>query len=170
MKEQGKIPPDQTNKEEVDSTWKRIQSNDSKDDQSLGNRTEKIQQTFNKDLEELNSKQTMMNNTINGIKNSLEVINSRITEGEEQISDLEDKIGEKTTSEQNKEKRMKRIEDNLRNIWDNVKGTNIWIIGVPEEKEKKKGSEKIFEEIIVENVPNMGKEILNQAQEVQRIP
>ena len=64
-----------------------------------------------------------------------------------------------TASEQNKEKRMKRIGDSLRELWDNIKHTNIRIIGVPEEEEKKKGSEKIFEEIIVENFPNMGKEI-----------
>ena len=64
---------------------------------------------------------------------------------------------------------MKRIEDNLRDLWDNIKCTNIRIIGVPEE-EKKKGTEKIFEEIIVENSPNMGKEIVNQVQEAQRVP
>ena len=64
-----------------------------------------------------------------------------------------------TAKEQNKEKRMKRIEDNLRDLWDNTKRTNIQIIGVPKEEEKKKGSEKIFEEIIVENFLNMGKEI-----------
>ena len=74
-----------------------------------------------------------------------------------------------TTAEQNKEKRMKRIEDSLRDIWDNFKRTNIRIIGVPEEEEKKKGTEKIFEEIIVENFPNMGKEIVNQVQEAQRV-
>ena len=104
----------------------------------------------------------MMNNTINEIKNSLEGINSRITEAEERISDLEDKIVEITAAEQTKEKRIKRIEDSLRDLWDNIKHTNIRIIGVPEEKEKKKGSEKIFEEIIVENFPIMGKEIVNQ--------
>ena len=65
-----------------------------------------------------------------------------------------------TTAEQNKENRMKRIEDSLRDLWDNIKHTNIQIIGVPEEEEKKKSSEKIFEEIIVENFPNMGKEML----------
>ena len=92
------------------------------------------------------------------------------TEAEEWKSDLEDKIVEITTTEQNKEKRMKRIEDNLRDLWDNIKHTNIRITGVPEEEEKKKGTEKIFEEIIVENFPNMGKEIVNQAQEAQRIP
>ena len=64
-----------------------------------------------------------------------------------------------TTTEQNKEKRMKRIEDSLRDLWDNIKCTSIRIIGVKEE-EKKKGTEKILEEIIVENFPNMGKEIV----------
>ena len=53
---------------------------------------------------------------------------------------------------------MKRIEDSLRDLWDNFKRTNIRIIGVPEEEEKKKRSEKIFEEITVEHFPNMGKE------------
>ena len=64
------------------------------------------------------------------------------------------------TTEQNKNKRMKRIEDSLRDLWDNIKHANIRIIGVPEEEEKKKGTEKIFEVIIVENFPNMGKEIV----------
>ena len=72
-----------------------------------------------------------------------------------------------TTAEQNKEKRMKRIEDSLRDLWENIKHTNIRIIRVPEEQEQKKGTEKIFEEIIVENFPNMGKEIVNQVQEAQ---
>ena len=84
--------------------------------QNPGNRMEKIQEMFNKDLEELKTKQTMMNNTINEIKNSLEGINSRITEAEELINDLEDKRVEITTTEQNKEKRMKRIEDRLRDL------------------------------------------------------
>ena len=75
-----------------------------------------------------------------------------------------------TTAEQNKEKTMKRIEGSLRDLWDNIKHTNIQIIGVPEEEEEKKASEKIFEEIIVENFPNMGNEIVNQVQEVQRVP
>ena len=64
---------------------------------------------------------------------------------------------------------MKRTEDSLRDVWDNIKHTNIRIIGVPEE-EKRKGTEKIFQEIIVKNFPNMGKEIVNQVQEAQRVP
>ena len=75
-----------------------------------------------------------------------------------------------TAREQNKEKRMKRIEDSLRDHWDNIKRTNIRIRGVPEEEEKKKRTEKIFEKIIVENFPNIGKEIVNQVQEAQRVP
>jgi len=59
---------------------------------------------------------------------------------------------------------MKRAKDNLRHLWDHIKCTNIQIIGVPEEEEKKKGYEKIFEEIIVENFPNMEKKIVNQVQ------
>ena len=76
----------------------------------------------------------MMNNTINEIKNSLGV-NSRITEAEGRISDLEGKIVEITSREQNKEKIMKRTEDTLREFWDNIKCTNIQIIGAPEEEE-----------------------------------
>ena len=74
-----------------------------------------------------------------------------------------------TSEEQNKVKRIKRTEDSLRDFWDHIKCTNILIIGVPEE-EKKKGYEKIFEEIIVEKFPNLKKEIVNQVQEAQRVP
>ena len=62
---------------------------------------------------------------------------------------------------------MKRIKDSLRDLWDKTK---IRIIGVQEEEEKKKGTEKIFEKIIVENFPNMGKEIVNQLQEAHGVP
>ena len=65
---------------------------------------------------------------------------------------------------------MKRNEDNLRHLWDNVKCPKIRIIGVPKEEDKKKDHEKILEEIIVENFPKMGKEIVTQVQETQRVP
>ena len=74
------------------------------------------------------------------------------------------------SEEQNKVKRMTRTEEILRDLGDNIKCTSVWIIGVPEEEEKKKGYEKFFEEIIVENFPNMEKEIVNQVQEAQRVP
>ena len=110
-----------------------------------------------------------MNNTITEKKITLQGINSRINEAGERISDLEDKIVEFTATEQNKEKRMKRNDDSLRDFCNNIKHTNIRTIGMPEE-EREKGPEKIFEEIIVENFPNMGKEIVTQVQEVQRVP
>ena len=78
-----------------------------------------------------------MNRTITERKNTLEGINSRITEAEERISDLEDRMVEFTAVEQNKEKRMKRNEDSLRDLWDNIKHTNICIIGVPKGEERK---------------------------------
>ena len=74
-----------------------------------------------------------------------------------------------TSEEQNKIKRMERTEDSLRDLKDNIKHTNIQIRGVPEE-EKKKGYKKIFEEIIVENFPNMEKEIINQVRAALRVP
>ena len=62
-----------------------------------------------------------------------------------------------TSEEQNKVKRMKRTGDDLRDLRDNIKRTNIRITGIPEEEEKKKGYEKILEEVIVENSPQHGK-------------
>ena len=135
---------------------------------NLENKMEKMQESFNKDLEELKNKHTERNNTITEIKNTLEEID-RISEAEEQISELEDKMVEITSGEQKKVKRMQRIEDSLRDLLDHIKHTNIRIIGVPEE-EKKKGYEKIFEEIIVENFPSTEKKIVNQVQESQRVP
>ena len=75
-----------------------------------------------------------------------------------------------TAVEQNKEKRMKRNEDNLRGFWNNIKHNNICIIGVPEGEEREKVPEKIFEEIIIANFPNKGKEIATEVQEAQRVP
>ena len=65
---------------------------------------------------------------------------------------------------------MKRNEDSLRDLWNNIKCTKILIIGVPKGEEREKGPKKIFEEIIVEKFPNMGKEIATQVQEAQRVP
>ena len=73
-----------------------------------------------------------MNNTITEMKNTLEGFNSRITEAQERLSDLEDRMVEFTAAEQHKEKRMKRNEDSLRDLWENVKRNNIRIIGVSE--------------------------------------
>ena len=107
-----------------------------------------------------------MNNAITEIKSTLEGTNSRITEAEDRISEVEDRMVEINEA---KKKRIKRNEDKLRGLQNNVKCPNNRIIRVPEE-DKKKGNEKIFKEIIVENFPKMGKEIVTQVQETQRVP
>ena len=98
-----------------------------------------------------------MNNAINETKNTLEATNSRITEAEDRISELEDIMVEINESERKKENRIKRNEGYLRDLQDNIKRSNVQIIGVPEEEDKKKDHEKILEEIIVENFPKMVK-------------
>ena len=110
-----------------------------------------------------------MNNAINEIKNTPEATNSRITEADDRISELEDRMVEINESQREKEKRIKRNEDNLRDLQDSVKRPNIRIIGISEEEDKKKDHEKILEEIIVENFPKMEKEIITQVQETQRV-
>ena len=174
MKEQDKTPEKQLNEVEIGNPpEKEFRIMIVKMIQDLRKRTEpkieKMQEMFNKDLEELKNKQTEMNNTITEMKTTLAGINSRINEAEEWISDLEDRMVEFSATEQKKE-RMKRNEDSLRDLWDNSKHNNIRIIGVPEGEETEKGLEKIFEEIIVENFPNMGKEVATQVKEVQRVP
>ena len=124
-----------------------------------------MQEKFNKDLEEIKS-QSIMNNAITEIKNTLEGTNSRITEAEDRISEVEDRMVEINEAER---KKQKINEDNLRDLWNNVKCPSIRIIGVPEEEDKKKGHEKMLEEIIVENFPKMGKEIATQVQDTQKV-
>ena len=78
------------------------------------------------------------------IKSTLKGTNTITTEAEDRISEVEDRMVEINEAERKKEKRIKRNKDNLRDLWDNVKYLNIWIIGVPEEQDKKKGHEKIL--------------------------
>uniref|UniRef100_A0A8D1SHP0 L1 transposable element RRM domain-containing protein n=1 Tax=Sus scrofa TaxID=9823 RepID=A0A8D1SHP0_PIG len=109
-----------------------------------------------------------MQNTITEIKNSLEAAYSRIQEAEERISEVEHRFMEITDAEQKIEKRLKTNEESLRELWDNVK-YNILIIGVTEGEEREKGTEKIFQELMAENFPNMGKEPLTQIQQAQQV-
>ena len=103
--------------------------------QDLGKTMVKMQEMLTKYLQELKGKQTEMNNTLEGI-------NSRIVEAEEWINNLEDRMVEITAAEQSIEKRMKRNEGSLRDFWDNIKGTNIHIIGVQKEKRESKDLRK----------------------------
>ena len=125
MKEQTRNTEVQINKEEIGILpEKKFRIMIVKMIKNLENKMEKIQESINKDLEKLNNKHAETNSTVTEIKNTLEEINSRISEAE-RISELEDKIVEITSEEQNEVKRMKRTEDSLRDLWDNIKCTNI---------------------------------------------
>ena len=170
MKEQTRNTEVQINEEEIGKLHeKEFRIMIVKIIKNLENRMEKMQESISKDLEELKNKHAVTSSTITEIKNTLQGINSRISEAE-WISQLEDKMVEMTSEEQNKVKRMKITEHSLRDLWDSIKCTNIWTIGVPEKEEKKKRYEKIFEKIIVENFPNMENEIVNQVHEAQGVP
>ena len=120
MKEQSKNSPDQTNEEEIGSLpekeFRVMIVNYPKAWKQNGENTRNVQLGPRRTKEQTNNDE----HTINEIKNSLEGINSRIPKAEERRSDLEDKVVEITTAEQNKEKRMKRTEDSLRDHWDNI--------------------------------------------------
>uniref|UniRef100_A0A8D0YPY7 L1 transposable element RRM domain-containing protein n=1 Tax=Sus scrofa TaxID=9823 RepID=A0A8D0YPY7_PIG len=172
MMEKGKTPEKQLSDQEILS----LQEKGSrllvlKMMQDIGNKLEakmdNLQETLTKEIQDIKLKQEQMQNTITEIKNSLEAANSRIQKAEKQISEVEARLVEITDAEQKREKRLKTNEESLRELWDNVKCTNIHIIGVPEREEREKGTEKIFQEIIAENFPNMGKEPLTHIQEAQ---
>ena len=141
--------------------------------QDIGNKLEakmdNLQETLTKEIQDIKLKQEEMQNTITEIKNSLEAANSRIQEAEERISEVEDMLVEIMDAEQKRDKRLKRNEESLRELWDNVKCTNVRIIGVPEGEEREE-TEKIFQEIVAKKFPNMGKEPLTQIQEAQGVP
>ena len=136
IKERDKYSPNQAKEDEIGklpdkefliTIVKMIQNLEIKTESqknSLETRTEKIQERFNKDLEEITKSQYIMNNAINEIKNTLEATNSRITEAEDRISEIEDRMVEINEADRKKEKRIKRNEDNPRDL-QNIKCPNI---------------------------------------------
>ena len=104
---------------------------------------EKMQEMFGNDLKELKNKKWAMNNTISEVKNILEGTNSRLSWAGEWKSELEDRMVEITEAVQNEEKRIKRNEDSLSDLWDNITCISIEIIRVSGE-EKRKGMKKHF--------------------------
>ena len=125
MKEQTRNTQVQVNEEEIGTLpEKEFRIMKVKMIKILENKMEKTQESINKDLEELKNKHTQTDDTITEIKNTVKGINSRISEAE-RISELEDKMVEITSEEQNKVKRMTRTKDSLRDLWDNIKCTNI---------------------------------------------
>ena len=149
MKEQSKNTEVQINEEEIgklpDKEFRIILVKWSKTLKKK--KVRKCKTKLKKNLEELKNKHIETNNTITEIKNTLEGINSRISEAEEWISEQEDKIVEITSEEQNKVKRMKRTEDSLRDLGDNVKHTNIELEGSQKKKRKRKGMRKFLKRL-----------------------
>ena len=91
------------------------------------------------------------------MQTELKALESRMNNAKELISDLKDRIMEITQSGQQPENQMRKHESNIRDLWDNIKQPNICIIGIPEGKEKERGIENIFEEIMADNFPNLKK-------------
>ena len=121
--------------------------------QDLGNeleaKTNKLQETLNKEIEDLKIKQAEMQTAITKIKNSLEGTNSRLQETEEQKSKVEDRLVEITDEEEKRGKRLKRNEDKLRELLDNVKHNNIPILyGCQNEKKERKSQRKYLKSFL----------------------
>ena len=130
--------------------------------------TKELSQNFsdlNKDLNILRKDITQLKNITVEMKKSQQGINRKSDDTEEWTSNQEDRIVEVPQLEGQKEKRMKKNEDSIRDLWDNIKHTNIRIIRVPEGGDRKKGTENLFEKIMAENFPNLAKETDIQVQE-----
>ena len=123
-----------------------------------------------KEMKTTNKGQEEMNNTISELKNTVEGIKSRLDEAEDWISKLGVKVEKNTQNEQEKEKRLRKNEEGLREMQDNMKCNNIHIIGIPEGEEEEQGIENLFEKVMMENFPNPMREKVTQIQETQRVP
>ena len=134
----------------------------------LRKRIEEQSENFKKELENIKNNQLELKNTIIEMKNTLEGINSRLIQ--KNVCDMDDRIVEITQSEQQKEKQNFLNEDSLRDLWYNIKCTNIHIIGVTEGDEREKGTGNVLVEVVAENFPNLKKETDIQVQEAQRFP
>ena len=126
-----------------------------------------MQERFKKDLEEIIKSQYIMNNAINEIRNTLEGTNSRVTEAEDRISEIEDRMVEINESERTKEKELKEMRSQRPpGQYEMPQHSNYR----SPRRRRQKDHEKILEEVIVDNFPKMGKEIITQVQENQRVP
>ena len=129
VKEQDRCPPNQTKEEEIwnlpEKEFQNLKIKMESQINILETRIEKMQERFNKDLEEIKKSQYTMNNAMNEIRNTLEATNSRITEAEDRISEIEDRMVEINESGRKQEKQIKRNEDILRDLQDNMKRSNI---------------------------------------------
>ena len=151
MKEQGKNSQDQVNEEEIGKLPKKdfrvkIEKKTIQNLKNIKNKMQESNNTFIKKLEEIKNKKTGMNYTFTVIKNTLEGINNRITEVEEEIGELEDRMVEITVEELNKGKR-KKIEDSLRDLWDNETDQHSNYKGLRRKRGKIKGLRRVLKRL-----------------------
>ncbi|KAI5941267.1 LINE-1 retrotransposable element ORF1 protein [Manis javanica] len=122
-----------------------------------------VQKDIQKLKNELGSEIQLLKSTMEGIKSRLDTV-------EETINEIETREEEYKEVEAQRENRISKNERILRELYDQPKLNNIHIIGIPEEEEREKGIESVFEEVVAENFPNLGKDIVSQAVEIHRSP
>ena len=135
-----------------------------------GNYNELIANYINmkKETETIKKCQGEMKNTLSELKNTVEGIKSRLDEAEDRISVLEDKVEKNTQNDQEKERRLRKNEEWLREMQDNVKRNNIRIVRIPEgEEEEEQGIENLFEKVMMENFSHLMREKVTQIQETR---
>ena len=121
------------------------------------------------DLENIRRSQEKLEHSFAEKQTERGAVKTRMNHAEERITDMEDRVMEITQSGQQTENQIKKLESNIRDLWDNIKWVNLCIIGIPEGEEKEKGIENLFEEIMSENFSNL-KETDIKIQEAQRAP
>ena len=119
---------------------------------------------------EFRSNQAEIKNQLNEIQSKLEVLTTSVNEVEEPVNDIEHKLMAKRETEGKRDKQLKDHEDRLREINDSLRKKNLRLIGVPEGAQRDRGPEHVFEQIIAENFPNLGRETGIQIQEIERSP
>ena len=119
---------------------------------------------------EFRSNQAEIKNQLNEMQSNLEVLTMRVNKVEEQVSDIEDKLIARRETEEKRHKQLKYHEDRLREINDSLRRKNLRLIGVPEGAKRDRGPEYVFQEIIAENFPNLGRETGIQIQEIENSP
>ncbi|KAL0616013.1 LINE-1 retrotransposable element ORF1 protein [Plecturocebus cupreus] len=139
--------------------------------------TKKLEKRFEEmltrmdNLERTISELMELKNTTRELREACTSFNSRIDQAEERISEVEDQINEIKQECKIREKRVKRNEQSLQEIWDYVKRPNLCLIGVPEcDEENKSKLENTLQDIIQENFPNLAMQANIQVQEIQRTP
>ncbi|KAF0881039.1 LORF1 protein, partial [Crocuta crocuta] len=131
---------------------------------------EDIRETIATKTMELKSSCDELKNAINEMYNKMEESNAQTEEAERRIGELEDTIIEKEEAEKKRDKLIQKHKRRVQELSDTIKGSNIHIIGIPEEEERGKGSKGVLEQIIADNFPNLGKETDTEIQEAQRTP